>query len=129
MDLVSAFMQDLAAGPAWIYAWVMFMGIVFMPAIPFSFSRVEARWAVLAMLLAFPSMMALHAAVGMVRLLGIVHVVLWTPLAVYLWGRRNSWRVKETLAGKWIVLLFATILVSLVFDYTDVIRYLLGDRS
>lgn len=128
MDLVRAFMQDLAAGPAWVFAWVMFMGIAFMPAIPFSISRVEARWALLAMLVAFPSMMALHAAVGMVRLLGIVHVVLWTPLAVYLWRRRGEWRVKDTLAGKWLVVLFATILVSLVFDYADVIRYLLGER-
>lgn len=129
MDIVRAFMQDLSAGPAWIFTWVNFIGIVFMLAIPFSFSRVEARWALLAMLLALPSMMALHAVVGMVRLLGIVHVVFWTPLAVYLWRRRGSWRVKDTLAGKWLVVLFATILVSLAFDYTDVVRYLLGDRS
>lgn len=129
MDVVKAFMLDLASGPSWVYAWVNFMGVVFMLAIPFSFTRVEARWALLAMALAFPSMMALHAAVGMVRLLGIVHIVFWTPLAVYLWRRRGSWRVKDTLAGKWLALLFATILVSLVFDYTDVVRYLLGDRN
>lgn len=127
MELVEAFMRDIAAGPAWVEAWVNFMGVVFFLAIPFAFVRVEARWALVVMALSLPAMLGLYAAVGFVRLLGIVHVVLWTPLAVYLWRRRNAWRMRETLAGKWIALLFVTILVSLAFDYSDVVRYLLGD--
>lgn len=129
MELFEAFSRDLAAGPAWVEVWVNFIGLVFMLAIPFAFVRVEARWAVLAMALALPSMLGLYSIVGFVRLLGIVHVVYWTPLAIYLWRRRAQWRVKESLAGKWIALLFATIVVSLAFDYTDVVRYLLGERG
>lgn len=127
METVEAFMRDVAAGPAWVEFWVNFMGVVFVLAIPFAFSRVEARWALVVMAISLPAMMGLYSAVGFVRLLGIVHVVLWTPFAFYLWRRRDNWRVRETLAGKWIVLLFATVLVSLAFDYVDVVRYLLGD--
>lgn len=129
MEVVGAFLRDIAAGPAWVGAWVNFMGIVFLLAIPFSFARVEARWALAVMALTFPAMMGLYSLVGFVRLLGLVHVVLWTPFAVYLWRRRAHWRIRETLAGKWIAVLFATIVVSLAFDYTDVVRYLLGERS
>lgn len=129
METVAAFARALSEGPLWVEIWVCFMGIVFMMAIPFSFVRTEARWALAAMTLAFPAMMGLFAVVGYVRLLGLVHVVLWTPLAVFLWRRRVDWRIRETLAGKWLALLFATVLVSLAFDYVDVVRYLLGERS
>lgn len=129
MDIYQSFAAEIEAGPQWIYWWVNFMGFVFMLAIPFAFFRVEARWTVLVMLLTVPSMLWLYSQVGYVRLLGIVHVVWWTPLLIYLWLRRDKWRVRETIAGRWIALLFATIVVSLLFDYTDVIRYLAGDRS
>lgn len=129
MELAGAFLRDIASGPAWVGAWVYFMGIVFLLAIPFSFARVEARWALLVMALSFPAMIGLYSLVGFVRLLGIVHVVLWTPFALYLWRRRAHWRIRQTLAGKWIALLFATVVVSLAFDYTDVVRYTLGERG
>jgi len=129
MELFTAFQQDMAAGPAWVVHWVNFMGVVFMLAIPFSVVRMEARIALVVFLLTAPAMMALYAQVGYVRLLGVVHVILWTPLAYYLWKRRDKWRVRETIAGKWIFLLFVTIVISLIFDYTDVIRYAAGERG
>lgn len=129
MDVMEAFSADLAAGPDWVEWWVNFMGLVFLLAIPFAFVRAEARWTLVAMALTFPSMMWLYSQVGYVRLLGIVHVIFWTPLAIYLWRRRDQWRARTTLAGKWIALLFATILISLAFDYADVIRYALGERG
>ena len=129
MEIYEAFAADIAAGPTWVEWWVNFMGLVFLLAIPFAFFRVEARWALLAMALTVPAMLWLYSEVGYVRLLGIVHIVFWTPLAIYLWMRRDQWRVKVTLSGKWIAVLFATIMVSLAFDYTDVVRYALGDRG
>ena len=129
MEAMQAFDADLRAGPAWVFYWVNFMVVVFLLAIPCAWRRVEARWAIAAMAATAPAMIWLHSQVGMTRILGIVHVVFWTPLAIYLWSRREHWRARETLAGKWIVLLFATILVSLAFDYVDVVRYLLGDRT
>ncbi len=129
MDIIDQFSADMQAGPQWISLWVNFMGLVFALALPFALFRAEARWMLLVMLLTFPTMMWLYSQVGYVRLLGLPHVVFWTPLVIYLWRRREKWRVRETIAGKWILLLFATMLVSLAFDYTDVARYLLGDRT
>ncbi len=129
MDALHSFLRDLGAAPAWVGVWVNVMGAVFALAIPFAVRRVEARAALLVMALTFPAMIAAHALIGYSRLLGLVHVVIWTPFAIWLWRRRASWRVRETLAGKWIALLFATMLVSLVLDYSDVVRWLLGERS
>lgn len=129
MEQLAAFQADLETAPLWVQYWVQFMGLVFVPAIPFAFFRVEARWAVLVMFLTLPAMIALHSAVGFVRLLGVVHVVIWTPFVFLLWRRRRDWRVKETLSGKWIALLFATMIVSLAFDYSDVARWFLGERG
>lgn len=129
METLAAFSADLESGPRWVYLWVSFMSLVFAGAVPFAFFRPEARWTLLVMAITFPAMIWLYSVVGYVRLLGIVHVVLWTPLAIYLWRRRTHWRVRETLAGKWIFLLFVVILISLAFDYSDVIRYWLGDRG
>lgn len=128
MEAVLSFLNDLRAGPAWVWLWVNFIGAVFVLAIPFAVSRVEARAALLVMALTAPAMIALHSAVGYSRLLGVVHVVLWTPFVFWLWRRRRFWRARETLSGKWIVLLFATMLVSLAFDYADVARWLMGER-
>ncbi len=129
IEIREAFAADLAAGPTWVAWWVSFIGVVGLLSLPFAFVRAEARWTLFVIILTFPAMMWLYSKVGYVRLLGIVHVILWTPLAIYLWRRRDQWRVRETLAGKWIALFFATILVPLAFDYTDVVRYLLGDRG
>ena len=129
MEQFAAFQADIGNAPPWVQYWLTFMGIVLMLAAPFSIVRTEARWAALVMLLSLPAMIALHDAVGYVRLLGLVHVVLWTPFVIYLWRRRDKWRVRETLSGKWIALLFATMIVSLAFDYADVARWLLGERG
>lgn len=129
MKLFQAFQSDVAAAPLWIQYWLGFLSIVLILAFPFAFVRNEARWAALVVLLTFPAMIALHSMIGYVRLLGVVHVVFWTPFVIYLWRRRYQWRVGETISGKWIALLFATMILSLAFDYSDVTRWLLGERG
>lgn len=73
-------------------------------------------------------MTALHAKVGFVRLLGLPHVILWTPLLIWLVSllRRDAHPGWPRLL---LIVLAATIAVSLVFDYIDVARYLLGERA
>ena len=129
MEQLQAFQADIATAPLWVRYWLVFLSGVLMLAFPFAFVRQEARVAALVVALTFPAMIALHSAIGYVRLLGIVHVVFWTPFIVYLWRRRRAWRVKETISGKWIALLFAAMMVSLAFDYSDVVRWLLGERG
>lgn len=128
MDLLQSFFTDLNAGPTWVVVWVNFMSVVIGLAVPFAFVRVEARWllAVMAGTILFGGW--LYASVGYERLLGLAHVVFWTPFVIYLWRRRGRWRVSETISGKWLVLLFIIMSISLVIDYVDVARYVLGDR-
>lgn len=123
---MNSFNEHVANGPKWVYYWVNFMGLVFMLSIPFSFVRKEARWVFLTILITVPTMMLFYKYFGYERILGLAHMIVWPPVLIYLWRRRPEWKVRETLSGKWIALLVATMFVSLAFDITDVIRYFLG---
>lgn len=86
-----------------------------------------AAWVVATVL-----MNTLYSQIGYVRLLGLGHIVPWTPLIIYLfnylWRRRSQWDL-TTLTGKWIAGVFTLNLISLVIDYVDVARWLLGERA
>ena len=73
-------------------------------------------------------MMWMHSQMGMVRLLGIVHVVIWTPLVVYFWKRLQAGGMNRVVTiAMWTVM--ATMVVALVFDYYDVLRWIFGNRA
>jgi hypothetical protein len=126
------FNEALATQPAWIQYWVMFMGLVTAATIiTLLFSPPTRRIAVVlivTMLATFATMLWAHSQVGFVRLLGLVHVVFWTPLAIYLWRRVTSDPIASQ-CRQMIWLLLAVMVVSLEFDYADVVRYLLGERA
>lgn len=113
--------------PLWLQAWILWMVLVNTASVVFV-RRDEARWVLTCWLGNVLTMSALFAQVGYVRLLGLAHVVWWTPLVVYLWRRRGSFP-GATPFGVWVRLLLATNAASLVIDYADVARYLLGDRG
>ncbi len=64
---------------------------------------------------------------GYVKLLGLPHIIAWTPLVIYF-----AMQLKRSDLPKlprWIMtVVLATIVVSLAFDYTDAARYALGER-
>lgn len=65
---------------------------------------------------------------GYVRLLGLPHILIWTPLLAYLWGQVG--RPDMPRAPRLILMVvMAVILVSLAFDYADTARYILGERA
>jgi hypothetical protein len=73
-------------------------------------------------------MMWLYGQMGFVRLLGLPHVLIWTPLAVYMMLMlRNHRMPRLPRLASWTYLV--TIMISLVFDYIDVARWLLGERG
>jgi hypothetical protein len=126
------FDQAMETQPAWVQYWVMWMAIAIIGTfVVLLFSKATRRDAVvilLSMVAVYLSMMWLYEKVGFVRLLGIVHVVFWTPLAIYLWWRLKDQAITAPFRQAiWIFL--ATILISLAFDYADVARYILGERA
>ena len=123
-------MFSIATG--WILVWFYWLGysLILTPVI-LAFSRATRRDAVIVLLTnisVVASMGWLYERIGYVRLLGIVHVILWTPLFVYLFARAKNGEMN--LPFRLVIWLFvATLAVSLAFDYVDVVRYLLGDRD
>lgn len=128
-DLMNAWQADVARQPQWVQHWLDIMVIVLGGfSLVFSFVRVEARWVLAGFLLGAVTLLGLYSQIGYSRLLGLAHVIFWTPVLIYLLRRRAQWRVKETLSGKWIVLAVMILTISLAFDYTDVIRWVFGAR-
>lgn len=120
-------MDHILGYPLWLQAWIAWMGLVNLTAIVF-LRHVQARWALAAFGSAAIFMEILFRLNGFNRLLGLAHVVFWTPLVVYLVRERPRLEWGSAFS-KWVTVLLATNLLSLVIDYSDVIRYVVGDRG
>jgi len=119
------------AGPlqtVWLY-WMSFAIIVTPLVLIFSkTTRLDAVIVLLTNLAMLVGMGWVYEQMGYVRAMGIVHVILWTPLFIYLFLRAKNGEMP--LLCRLVMWMFAaTLAVSLVFDYTDVARYLLGERD
>ena len=126
------FSEAIASQPQWIMVWVYFMmGVFALSILVLAVSkttRLAALFAALAFIFGAVLLNLIYERMGYVRLLGLPHLIFWTPLAVYLWMRLRSGTVTGIFRITMIVLL-ATITVSLAFDLADVARYLAGERT
>jgi len=118
-------MTLIAQEPWWLSSWVYWLIVINSLSLIFAFTRNEVHWVLTAWLGNLLMMPMLFEAVGYVRLLGLTHIVFWTPLVIYLWRQRsefgNSW------SGRYLWVVLATNSASLTIDYIDVVRYFLGD--
>ena len=127
-----SFMEAVMAQPPLVKFWILWLAfITTISWIVFLFSKQTRLDAVILFFVGGAVtfwMQWIYATEGFVRLLGLPHVVLWTPLLIYL-GYRVS-RVDYTTPFRQIMyVLIASIAISLLFDYADVARYLLGDKE
>lgn len=119
--------SGLAAEPAWLQIWVLWLILINSAAILF-LRRGAARWVLAAWVANVLLMTALAEVNGYNRFLGVSHLVTWTPLLVLLFRR---YRDANEFAGadafdRWIRILFVTNLASLLVDCVDLARYLMG---
>lgn len=126
------FQEATAQLPTWVQIWlnILLLGAFILPLtlLIWKQTRVTAIITLLASGLAAFAIMSMYDKIGLVRLLGLPHIILWTPLVIYL--IKQSQRADMPSAPKWIIrIISATIVISLVFDYYDVIRYFLGDTA
>ena len=123
-------MFSLASG--WMIVWLYWMSfaITVTPLVPIfsKATRLDAVIVFLTNLAMFVGMSWVYDQMGYVRLMGIVHVILWTPLFIYLFLRAKNGEM-PLLCRLTIWMFAATLAVSLAFDYTDTVRYLLGERD
>jgi len=122
------FNEHLLAQSPLVVGWVAWLVILNLGAVVFVWRHVEARWVLGAMLANMPFMNMLFYFFGYTRILGLSHIIFWTPLLIYLWRRRKKIELKSPF-GIYIHLLFVSDFISLLIDFSDVIRYLIGDMS
>jgi len=120
-------MNGILAMPLGWKLWIFWMMIINTASVAF-LKEVPARIC-LALWIANGITMPLMAeSLGYVRLLGLSHVIWWTPLAIYLFRKRKDFD-RTTWFGRWAIAVLLTNSVSLIIDYVDVIRYIAGDRG
>lgn len=120
--------EHMAGYPLWVQIWLGIMMLTILLAIPFAIKDWRARFVLLSMVLIVPLMNVLFAKYGFTRILGLAHVIVWTPLWVYLFKNRNAHPDRKW-TGWYVILAIIVIGISLLFDYVDVVRYLLGEQA
>jgi len=110
--------------------WMDWMGIVFLASILFAWKRIGARLALLVVVLTMLGANVIYVTTGNVHLFGIAHLIFWAPLLYFLVTREI--RVPNFKAaspyGIWLLLISATIVISLVFDVRDIFLVSTGQK-
>ena len=114
-----------AEAPPWVFWWTRVIDASNWLLIPFAFVDRRAHWALTAWLGNIIIILLLYSTYGYVRILGLSHILMWTPLLVYLALNVMSFR-DENWAGKYLHWLMLVIGVSLIFDYIDLVKYFMG---
>jgi len=128
---------DAGMTPA-VKIWVNWMMIVFFASIIFIWKYWTARWALIAILITLPIGVLIFQQTQNIHLIGIAHIIAWLPLAVYIWKTTLSKTAKASAPDNpslyhrafffWACLLFATIVISLLFDVRDIFLVLTGGK-
>lgn len=127
-----SFEESIALLPQWVQLWMNWMLVatvlgILVPLI-FRASRRDGLVVLGANVVAFVLIQLLFNWLGFVRLLGLSHIVAFTPLAIYLWRRlRQGEMHRASRIALWVY--EATIVISLIFDYIDAVRYIIGERG
>ncbi|NND71030.1 MAG: hypothetical protein HKN43_05580 [Rhodothermales bacterium] len=120
---------DAVTSPA-VQMWMNWMLLVFALSLVFAWKYPAARIVLGAFVLSAILGYVIFQMTGEPFLLGLSHIVLWAPLAVYLYMRvlRDLSFQSTSIFGIWIYLLLATIGISLIFDVRDVALVLIGSK-
>ena len=123
--------------------WMYWMAFIFMLALVFVKNHAQAQRTLLALIGTVFGGYIIWTMTENIHLLGIVHLFIWLPLAVYLWistlskTARNHdgkadidqyYTIKYKAFFYWVCLLFGTILASLVFDLRDIMLVMTGQK-
>jgi len=119
--------EHILLEPLGLRSWIFWMIAVNSLSLIF-LRHTEARWVLGAWIGNVIFMETLLALNGYNRLLSLSHVIWWTPLLIYLVRRRDQ-LPRAGVFATWVKALVLTNGISLVLDYIEVARYLLGDRA
>jgi len=120
---------NAATAPA-VQMWMNWMVLIFLCSILFVWKHVPARFVLGAFFLGAIIALVIFNINPNPHLLGISHLLVWVPLAIYLYRkvvRSDTFRPASPY-GIWIVLLLATIAISTVFDIRDLVLVAMGQK-
>ena len=124
--------EAIAAQPSWISWWlnIMLVGIFIVPLalLIWRSTRILAIALLIAGVLSAVAVGYIYNNFGYIKLLGVPHIILYTPLVLFMFRSIKSDDV-PVWPRRLMMVALATILISLAFDYTDAIRYILGERT
>ncbi len=127
MRLFDDAIKQMGELPHWVQLWMRWLNIVFLLGLVFVANHAEARWSLVAYVVAFPVGFLAFYLVRDIRMTGLPHILLWTPLLIYLIGAVASDPTFEliSLFGLWVSLLVTTIFVSVILDIKGLIGVIL----
>lgn len=108
--------------------WMNWMIIIFLASLIFVYKQVSARFIFGALVLTLPIAIFIFNQTQNIHLLGIAHIIVWLPLAIYLIKVEVVGKIEKLITpyGIYLILLLATIMTSLVFDVRDITLVMLG---
>ena len=122
LDEIQEFLQGLFNMKKPMLVWTIWIVVINLFSLAF-LPRPEAIAVLTGFILSSATMFWLAEVKGFVRLLGAAYLW-WIPVLIYLTTRLGS--IDVSTFGIWLVVLFITNLIALVFDVIDVIKYFRG---
>lgn len=125
MELFREAGQQMSMLPRPVQNWMLWLNIVFFSGLLFVFRRAEPRWAVAAHVACFPVGFMIYYFTRDLDLMGVPHILFWTPLLFYLPNaalKDSDFRLMSPY-GIWMSLLCLTIAISVVFDVRATITF------
>ena len=125
-----------ATQPSWLLAYLTVLVAANLGAVFFMAKRTANGWRpryeaiaiVVSFLLAGEFMEYLYQQYGYVRLLGLAHIVFWTPVYAWIFTHRKDYETTPYFA-KFVVFYLVMAGISLTIDMIDVARYALGETG
>lgn len=111
--------------PQWVQYWVLWMTAVLVPSFGLAFVKREARWIALAVFYSTAVTPWLIALAGPSQLWGITHLMFW-PMALAVVLPKLFREPIQGWYNRYLAVVAATMIVSLVFDAWDVYRYVMA---
>ena len=132
MEVLDALNTDLAKLPQWVQIWLdVLMPIILLSALVLLFNKSTrniATVAIVLLILGIAGVIFLYSQMGMVKLLGLGHVIFWGPLLAILINRLRGNPPTGFFKAAMIILTIG-IAAILVFDVADVVRWVAGERG
>lgn len=122
----------------WIKVWLFYLNAIFIFSIFFIGTHESITWILLTYISSGPYLMVfIIPSNGLSRVLGLAHIVPWTPLCLYLillmfYPDKLYLDTDEQITSSplfaYLIVLLVSVLACLSFDYYDVYRWFKGER-